>query len=79
MNHNDCKTYTTMANHQNKESQQESQAITIGTQGNQDITVPQGTKGSHRSKEGLDDRHIPNQDHSSAANQEKADRDKRQD
>jgi hypothetical protein len=50
-----------------QESQQQGQGITIGNQGNEDITIPQGTKGSHRSK-GRDEGKIPNQDRSSAAN-----------
>ena len=53
-----------------EESQQQSQGVTIGTQGNNDITVPSGTKGSHQPKQGKDDRSIPNQDRSSAASQE---------
>ena len=61
-----------MADKNIEESQQEKQGVTIGTQGNRDITIPQGTKGSNREKDGPDDRHIPNQDRSSAANQEKA-------
>jgi hypothetical protein len=57
-----------MAKNKIEESQQQSQGVAIGTQGNQDVTIPHGTKGSHRSKEGPDDRHIPNQERSSAAN-----------
>lgn len=60
-----------MKNKNVEESQQQSQGVTIGTQGNEDITIPQGTKGSHRSKGGEDDRSIPNQDRSSATNQER--------
>jgi hypothetical protein len=62
-----------MANKDIKESQQESQGVTLGTSGNPDMTIPQGTKGSHHKKEGHDDRHIPNQDRSSASNQKKED------
>ena len=62
-----------MANDKIEGSQQQSQGITIGTQGNQDITIPQGTKGSHHKQGGEDDRHIPNQDRSSATNAEKND------
>ena len=54
----------------NEESQQQSQGVTIGTQGNQDITVPQGTKGSNKNRE-KDPRKIPNQERSSASNTEK--------
>ena len=64
-----------MAKNKIEESQQESQGIAIGTQGNHDITIPQGTKGSHRSKERPDDRHIPNQELSSASNSEKGSED----
>ena len=52
-----------------EDSQQQSQGITIGTQGNEDKPIPQGARGSHRSKEEPEDRHIPNQDRSSASNQ----------
>ena len=52
-----------------EESQQQSQGVALGTQGNQDITIPQGTKGSHKPERGDDDRSIPNQDRSSASNQ----------
>ena len=51
----------------NEESQQQSQGVTLGTQGNQDITVPQGTKGSNKDRE-KDERKIPNQERSSASN-----------
>ncbi|HEY1112254.1 MAG TPA: hypothetical protein VGE66_01790 [Chitinophagaceae bacterium] len=61
-----------MAKNKIEESQQQSQGVSIGTQGNEDITIPQGTKGSHRSKEGPEDRHIPNQDRSSASHTERA-------
>lgn len=60
-----------MAKNKIEESQQQSQWVALGTQGNQDITIPQGTKGSHRSKEGQDDRQIPNQERSSATNSKK--------
>jgi len=58
-------------------SEQAAQGITIGTQGNQGGTIPSATKGSNREKEGPDDRHIPNQDHSSATNEEKAEGNKK--
>jgi hypothetical protein len=61
-----------MAKNKIEESQQQSQGVTLGTQGNQDITIPQGTKGPHRKNESVDDRNIPNQDRSSARNQEDA-------
>jgi hypothetical protein len=55
-----------------EESQQQSQGITIGNQGNEDMITPEGTKSGHQQKEGTDDRHIPNQEKSSAANQQKS-------
>lgn len=61
-----------MAKNKIEESQQQSQGVAIGTQGNQDITIPQGTKGTHKRKEGPEDRQIPNQDRSSASNSERA-------
>ena len=60
-----------MANKNIEESQQQSQGVTLGTQGNQDITIPQGTKGSHHQKQEQEDRSIPNQENSSASNREK--------
>ena len=60
-----------MANNKIEESQQQSQGVALGTQGNQDIKIPQGTKGSHKPKGGEDNRSIPNQDRSSASNQER--------
>jgi hypothetical protein len=61
-----------MAKNKIEESQQQSQGVTLGTQGNQDITIPQGTKGPHRKANNEDNRHIPNQERSSARNQEDA-------
>lgn len=61
-----------MAKNKIEESQQQSQGVAIGTQGNQDITIPQGTKGTHKSKEGPDDRSIPNQERSSASNSDRS-------
>lgn len=60
-----------MAKNKIEESQQQSQGVALGTQGNQDITIPQGTKGTHKSKEDQEDRHIPNQERSSASNNER--------
>lgn len=45
-----------------KESQQASQGITIGNQGNQGGSVPEGMKGSHHKQNTGDDKHIPNQE-----------------
>ncbi|HEU4472805.1 MAG TPA: hypothetical protein VFR58_17040 [Flavisolibacter sp.] len=55
-----------------EESQQQSQGVTIGNQGNEDMPIPQGTKGSHRPKNGPDDTHIANRERSSATNEERA-------
>ena len=68
-----------MANNKIEESQQKSQGVAMGTQGNQDITTPQGTKGSHHEKGRNTEQNIPNQERSSAANQEKNQRGQRQD
>jgi hypothetical protein len=62
-----------MAKNNIQESQQQGQGVALGTQGNQDMKIPgTATHGSHRSKEGKEDRHIPNQERSSAANQERS-------
>ena len=58
-----------MENNKIETSEQTSQRITIGTQGNQDNVA--GNTGSHHKQGGKDDIHIPNQDQSSATNQEK--------
>lgn len=58
-----------MANKNIEESQQSSQGITIGAQGNQGGAMPEGAKGTHHPKGGPDDRHIPDQERSSAANE----------
>ena len=58
-----------MANKDIQESQQSSQGITIGTQGNQAGSIPDGVKGSHQSKNNEKDRQIPNQERSSSSNQ----------
>ena len=54
-----------------KESQQASQGINIGNQGNQGGTVPEGMKGPHEKQNTSDDRNIPNQDQSYKRNEEK--------
>ena len=60
-----------MAKKDIQESQQSSQGIAIGTQGNQAGSIPDGVKGSHQKKEGREDLHIPNQERSSANSQNK--------
>jgi hypothetical protein len=64
-----------MAKNPIEESQQESQGITLGSQGHNDLGMTDGAKGSHQPKNGPEDRHIPNQDRSSASNMEKANQD----
>lgn len=56
-----------------QESQQQGQGITIGTQGNEDQPTPLGDD-LHYSQRGEESRKIPNQEKSSATNQEKANR-----
>lgn len=59
-------------------SEQQSQNVTIGTQGNNDQVTPLGEMHPD-SKRGDADRHIPNQDRSSAANQERSGNNREQD
>ncbi|HVF82183.1 MAG TPA: hypothetical protein VM884_09625 [Flavisolibacter sp.] len=61
-----------MASKDIEESQQQSQGITIGTQGNEDMPVVGATHGSHEPKNHPVDLHIPNQQNSSATNKQKA-------
>ncbi len=61
-----------MASKNIQESQQQGQGITIGTQGNEDQPTPLGDDLSYHKRGGQDDRHIPNQDKSSATNQRRA-------
>ena len=61
-----------------QESQQQGQHVTIGTQGNEDQPTPMGNDLHQRQNEGQGDRHIPNQDRSSAANRERNNDNKRQ-
>lgn len=61
-----------MAKNNIEGSQQQGQGITIGTQGNNDMIIPgPATHGPHEKEQGKEDRQIPNQDRSSAANQQK--------
>jgi hypothetical protein len=53
-------------------SQQQGQGITIGTQGNENIPTPEGTQEPRQERGEQADRHIPNQDRSSAASQERS-------
>lgn len=60
-------------NNEIEESQQLSDGVTIGTQGNNDMTVPHpALKGGNSKPQGGEGRQIPNQDRSSATNQERA-------
>ena len=53
------------------ESQQASQGINIGNQGNQGGAMPEGAQGPHEKQQIKDDKHIPNQERSSATNRKK--------
>lgn len=55
-----------------QESQQQGQGITIGTQGNEDQPTPLGDDLHGSTKGGHEDRHIANQDRSSASNLKRA-------
>lgn len=61
-----------MAKNRIEESEQLSQGVTLGTQGNQDMTIPKSTRGGEAGNKNTDDRHIPHQERSSATNEEKA-------
>lgn len=62
-----------MATNPIERGQQSEQGVTIGTQGNEDMNIPgSATHGSHQSKDRSVNTSIPNQDRSSAANQDKA-------
>jgi hypothetical protein len=65
-----------MAKKDIQESQQSSQGIALGTQGNQAGSIPDGVKGTHQTKDRKDDRHIPNQDRSAASDLNQDQRDK---
>jgi hypothetical protein len=65
-----------MAKKDIQESQQSSQGIAMGTQGNQAGSIPDGVKGTHQTKDRKDDRHIPNQERSSSSNVNKEDTDR---
>lgn len=54
-----------------QEGQQQGQGITIGTQGNEDQPTPLSDD-LHQQHRGHEDRHIPNQENSSATNQERS-------
>lgn len=68
-----------MAKNPIERSQQESGGFVIGEQGNNDVTMTTGAKGSHEPKNGPEDISIPNQDRSSAASQQKAEGQEAQD
>ena len=54
------------------ESQQQSQGITIGTQGNDNQPTPHGDDIQYPQVQHADDRNIPHQERSSAANQQQS-------
>ncbi len=54
-----------------KESQQASQGINIGNQGNQGGVMPEGAKGPHDPEHTKDDKHIPKQDRASQKSTDK--------
>jgi len=60
-----------MADKNIERSQDDTQGIAVG-QSNEDQTMPVGAKGSHEPKNRTNDIHIPNQDRSSASNQDKS-------
>ena len=60
-----------MAGKNIERSQDDTQGIAVG-QSNEDQTMPVGAKGSHEPKNRTNDIHIPNQNNSSATNQEKS-------
>ena len=60
-----------MGNKQIDDSQEQREGKAIG-QATEDQKIPVGVKGSHRPKEHPVDLHIPNQENSSATNQQKA-------
>ena len=61
-----------MASKDIESSQQQKQNVTIGTQGNEDQPTPLGDDMHHHKDSSKDDRHIPNQDKSSASGQERS-------
>lgn len=61
-----------MSKSKQQESQQQSQGVTIGTQGNSDQPTPLGDDIHYPQPPQSDDRSIPNQDRSSATNQQRA-------
>lgn len=68
--------YSIMAKKGIKESQQSSQGIAIGTQGNQAGSIPDGVKGPQQNRERQQDKNIPNQERSSAPERKKEERDR---
>lgn len=64
-----------MSKSKHAESQQQSQGITIGTQGNDNQPTPQGDDIQYPQQPQEVDLSIPNQNRSSATNQQKAEGD----
>lgn len=65
-----------MAKKDIKESQQSSQGIALGTQGNQAGSIPDGVKGPHQNENRNNERHIPNQERSSTSGQNRGQKDR---
>ena len=61
-----------MSKSKHQESQQQSQGVTIGTQGNDNQPTPLGDDIQYPQQQHNEDRSIPNQDRSSAANQQRS-------
>ena len=63
-----------MSKSKQQESQQQSQGVTIGTQGNEDQPTPHGDDLHYPQIREEESRGIPNQEKSSARNQDKSNR-----
>ena len=60
-----------MAKKNIQESQQQSQNVTIGTQGNEDQPTPHGDDLGNQQRGGQEERQIPNQERSSSSHQQR--------
>lgn len=65
-----------MSKSKHQESQQQAQGITIGTQGNDNQPTPHGDDIQYPQIQQEEDRSIPNQERSSATNQQRSEGDK---
>lgn len=66
-----------MAKKDIQESQQSSQGVALGTQGNQAGSIPDGVKGNHQSKNRNNEHHIPNQERSSSSGRNQPQKDQK--